>query len=198
MIATGTDIKPLECLLFLRDVRSRVYFEQMKGRGTRVLSPTDLQAVSGADARAKTHFVIVDAVGVCESDKTDSRPLEKKPTVAFDKLLLGVALGKRDEDTLTTLAGRLARLDRELDESARQEIRKLADGASLAQMSATLLRALDPDAIAEHATGKPGASPARSRARAIRGSEAAAHRRRKRSVRPPGPARCPREAQAAA
>ena len=115
MIATGTDIKPLECLLFLRDVRSRVYFEQMKGRGTRVLTPTDLQAVSGADARAKTHFVIVDAVGVCESDKTDSRPLEKKPTVAFDKLLLGVALGKRDEDTLTTLAGRLARLDRELD-----------------------------------------------------------------------------------
>ena len=78
MIATGTDIKPLECLLFLRDVRSRVYFEQMKGRGTRVLSPTDLQAVSGADARAKTHFIIVDAVGVCESDKTDSRPLGEK------------------------------------------------------------------------------------------------------------------------
>ena len=113
MIATGTDIKPLECLLFLRDVRSRVYFEQMKGRGTRVLTPTDLQAVSGEDARAKTHFVIVDAVGVCESDKTDSRPLEKKPTLAFDKLMLGVALGKRDEDTLTTLAGRLARLDRD-------------------------------------------------------------------------------------
>ena len=57
MIATGTDVKPLECLVFLRDVRSRVYFEQMKGRGTRVLSPTDLQAVSGAEARAKTHFV---------------------------------------------------------------------------------------------------------------------------------------------
>ncbi|MDR0353955.1 MAG: hypothetical protein LBI02_11655 [Opitutaceae bacterium] len=75
MIATGTDIKPLECLLFLRDVRSRVYFEQMKGRSsTRVLTPTDLQAVSGAEAAAKTHFVIVDAVGVCESDKTDSRP----------------------------------------------------------------------------------------------------------------------------
>ena len=124
MIATGTDIKPLECLLFLRDVRSRVYFEQMKGRGTRVLTPTDLQAVSGADARAKTHFVIVDAVGVCESDKTESRPLERQPTVAFDKLLLGVALGKRDEDTLTTLAGRLARLDRELDQPGKQEIQQ--------------------------------------------------------------------------
>ncbi len=75
MIATGTDIKPLEVLLFLRDVRSRVYFEQMKGRGTRVLSPTDLQSVSGEDARAKTRFVIVDAVGVCETDKTESHPL---------------------------------------------------------------------------------------------------------------------------
>lgn len=160
MIATGTDIKPLECLLFLRDVRSRVYFEQMKGRGTRVLTPTDLQAVSGADARAKTHFVIVDAVGVCESDKTDSRPLEKQPTVKFDKLLLGVALGKRDEDTLTTLAGRLARLDRELDSAQRRQITEIAGGKTIAQMSATLLRAIDPNAIAERATGKPGASPA--------------------------------------
>jgi type I restriction enzyme R subunit len=160
MIATGTDIKPLECLLFLRDVRSRVYFEQMKGRGTRVLTPTDLQAVSGADARAKSHFVIVDAVGVCESDKTDSRPLEKQPTVKFDKLLLGVALGKRDEDTLTTLAGRLARLDRELDSAQRQQITEIAGGKTIAQMSATLLRAIDPNAIAERATGMPGTSPA--------------------------------------
>ena len=156
MIATGTDIKPLECLLFLRDVRSRTYFEQMKGRGTRVLTATDLQAVSGADAHAKTHFVIVDAVGVCESDKTDSRPLERQPTVAFDKLLLGVALGKRDEDTLTTLAGRLARLDRELDPAQRQQVTEVAGGKTLAVMSAALLRAIDPDVIAEKATGKPG------------------------------------------
>jgi type I restriction enzyme, R subunit len=83
MIATGTDIKPLEVLIFLRDVRSRVYFEQMKGRGTRVLTPTDLQSVSGEDARAKTHFVLVDSVGLCESDKTESRPLDRKPTRAF-------------------------------------------------------------------------------------------------------------------
>ena len=146
MIATGTDIKPLECLLFLRDVRSRVYFEQMKGRGTRTLTPTDLQAVSGEDARAKAGFIIVDAIGVCESDKTDSRPLERQRTVAFDKLLLGVALGKRDEDTLTTLAGRLARLDRELTEPQRKELATLAGGATLAQLSANILKAIDPDA----------------------------------------------------
>jgi len=160
MIATGTDIKPLECLVFLRDTRSRTYFEQMKGRGTRVVSPTDLQAVSGADARAKTHFVIVDAVGVCESDKTDSRPLERQRSVAFDQLLLGVALGKRDEDTLTTLAGRLARLDREISRDTSRKLAGLAGGKSLAELSGALLRAVDPDAIAEHATGIPGAAPA--------------------------------------
>ena len=160
MIATGTDIKPLECLLFLRDTRSRTYFEQMKGRGTRVLTPTDLQSVSGADARAKTHFVLVDAVGVCESDKSDSRPLERQRSVAFDKLLLGVALGKRDEDTLTTLAGRLARLDRELSREDARKLAELSGGQSLSHLSNSLLRALDPDAIAEKATGKPGASPA--------------------------------------
>lgn len=145
MIATGTDIKPLECLLFLRDVRSRVYFEQMKGRGTRVLSSTDLQAVSGADAVAKTHFVIVDAVGVCESDKTDSRPLERQRSVPFDKLLLGVALGKRDEDTLTTLAGRLAQLDREITPPQRKQLSELAGGKTLSDLSVALLRAFDPD-----------------------------------------------------
>jgi type I restriction enzyme, R subunit len=160
MIATGTDIKPLECLLFLRDTRSRTYFEQMKGRGTRVLSATDLQAVSGADARAKTHFVIVDAVGVCESDKTDSRPLERQRSVAFDKLLLGVALGKRDEDTLTTLAGRLARLDREIPRDEAKKLTELAGGKSLSELAGTLLRAIDPDTIAERATGQPGAPPA--------------------------------------
>jgi type I restriction enzyme R subunit len=147
MIATGTDIKPLECLLFLRDTRSRTYFEQMKGRGTRVLTATDLQAVSGADAHAKTHFVIVDAVGVCESDKTDSRPLERQRTVAFPALLLGVALGKRDEDTLTTLAGRLARLDREINHEDTQVLKDLAGGKSLGEMSKDLLNACDPDYI---------------------------------------------------
>ena len=151
LIATGTDIKPLEVLLFMRDVRSRTFFEQMKGRGTRVLTPTDLQAVSGADARAKTHFVIVDAVGVCESDKTESRPLERQPTVAFPTLLLGVALGKRDEDTLTTLAGRLTRLDQSLNREDAKKLSELAGGKSLGELAKNLLNAFDPDEIERRA-----------------------------------------------
>ena len=160
MIATGTDIKPLEVLLFLRDVRSRVYFEQMKGRGTRVLSSTDLKAVSGEEAKAKTHFVIVDAVGVCESDKTESRPLERLPGVSFGNLLTQVAMNDRSEATLTSLASRLARLDRAVLPERRAELAALAGGKTLAELSAALLRAFDPDAVAEAATGKPGAEPA--------------------------------------
>jgi type I restriction enzyme R subunit len=156
MIATGTDVKPIEVLIFLRDVRSRVYFEQMKGRGTRVLTPTDLQAVSGAEAHAKTHFVIVDAVGVCESDKTESRPLDRKPTAPLKNLLQRVIFpGGRDEDTLTTLASRLARLDRELDDAQREQIVKASGGATPAKLAASLLRAFDPDAVATFASGDP-------------------------------------------
>lgn len=156
MIATGTDVKPIEVLIFLRDVRSRVYFEQMKGRGTRVLTPTDLQAVSGAEARAKTHFVIVDAVGVCESDKTESRPLDRQPAVALKALLQRVIFpGGRDEDTLTTLASRLARLDRELDPAQRAQIAEAAGGKTPATLAAALLRAFDPDAIATSVAGDP-------------------------------------------
>ncbi|HVF71403.1 MAG TPA: type I restriction-modification enzyme R subunit C-terminal domain-containing protein [Chthoniobacterales bacterium] len=156
MIATGTDVKPLECLVFLRDVRSRVYFEQMKGRGTRVLSPTDLQAVSGAEARAKTHFVIVDAVGVCESDKTDSRPLDRKPTEKLESIMLGVALGKRDEDTLTTLAARLARMEQALDSGEKSRITAVTGGKTLSEMANKLLQSVDPDKIAEQAAEKAG------------------------------------------
>lgn len=150
MISTGTDIRPLECLLFMREIKSRVYFEQAKGRGTRTISQTEFQAVT-PDARNKTHFVIVDAVGVCENDKTDSRPLERKRSVSFDRLIDSVALGVRDPDTLSSLAGRLARLDRAIDPADRQEISETADGIALPQIVGNLLNAVDPDHQAEKA-----------------------------------------------
>ena len=150
MISTGTDIRPLECLLFMRDVKSGVYFEQMKGRGTRTLSSTDLMSVT-PDAVHKSGFVIVDAVGVCESDKTDSRPLERKRSVPFDKLVTSVALGVRDEDTLTSLAGRLARLDKEIDDDERKELASATGGKSLVNVVNGLLDAVDPDKQLEKA-----------------------------------------------
>ena len=144
MVATGTDIKPLECIIFMRNVRSQVYFEQMKGRGTRTISSTDLHAVT-PDTHNKTHFVIVDAVGVCENDKTDSRPLERKQSVPFDKLLESVMLGNQETDTLTSLAGRLARLDHEIGDDARKQIAEVSGGISLQRMIHALFDAMDPD-----------------------------------------------------
>ncbi len=150
MISTGTDIKPIECIIFMRDVKSRIYFEQMKGRGTRTLSTTELNAVT-PDAKYKTHFIIVDAVGVCESDKTDSRPLERKHSVPFDKLLLSIALGNRDTDTITSLAGRLAKLEKEIEKDERQEIEKATNGIPLKSIIHNLLSATDPDQAIEKA-----------------------------------------------
>ena len=144
MVATGTDIKPLECIIFMRNVKSPVYFEQMKGRGTRTISPTDLRAVT-PDAHHKTHFIIVDAVGVCENDKTDSRPLERKRSLPFDKLLESVMLGNQDPDTLTSLASRLTRLDREIKDDGREQIAAVSGGISLQRIIHALFDAIDPD-----------------------------------------------------
>ena len=113
MIATGTDIKPVEIVFFMRDVRSRSFFEQMKGRGVRTISPTEFKAVT-PDAPNKDRFVIVDAVGVTEHQQSDSFTLERQRTVPFDKLLDLISMGNRDPDVLSSLASRLARLNRKL------------------------------------------------------------------------------------
>ena len=102
MIATGTDVKPIECLIFMRDVRSKNYFEQMKGRGTRTLGKDDLQKVTPSATENKDHFVIVDAVGVTKSKKTETRTLERKPSVSMKELMMNVAMGSKDEDILTS------------------------------------------------------------------------------------------------
>jgi len=156
MIATGTDIKPLECVFFMRMIRSRSFFEQMKGRGVRVINDTDLQAVT-PDAAAKTHFVIVDAVGVCEEDKTDSRPLEKKPTVSLEKLLQAVALGNTESEVISSIAGRFARLEKKLDPAGKGEIEKLA-GKGLKELTGDLIAAIDPERQIEQARSDFGVS----------------------------------------
>lgn len=158
MIATGTDIKPLEIVMFMRTVRSRVLFEQMKGRGVRVINPTDLQGVT-ADAKAKTRFVIVDCVGATEQAFTETAPMDRKRAESFESLLKSVSVTVPDEETVLTLASRLARLDRELTDEDRDGIAKLADGESLKTISARLLMACDPDAQLAAARKSHGLAP---------------------------------------
>ena len=150
MIATGTDVKPLECLLFLRDVRSLTYFEQMKGRVCRVIDADKLQSVT-PDSRQKTHFVIVDAVGVCESLKSTSKPLDRKPNVALAALLDLAGKGAVEADLVSALADRLTKLGQQLTDEQRAEIEKIA-GQPIAALSAELLHSIDPETIAETAS----------------------------------------------
>ncbi|WP_243217798.1 type I restriction-modification enzyme R subunit C-terminal domain-containing protein [Methylobacter sp. S3L5C] len=151
MIATGTDVKPLEVLLFMRDVRSKGYYEQMKGRGVRSLGFDDLKRVSNSADSAKTRFVLIDAVGVEKSLKTESRPLEKKPGVALKDLLQGIAIGHRDDDTVLSLANRLLRLSKQLDDKAQARIEKVSGGIPVSELAKRLITAIDPDKIIEAA-----------------------------------------------
>jgi type I restriction enzyme R subunit len=158
MISTGTDIRPLEALIFMRAVKSRLLFEQMLGRGTRVVKRTELQAVT-PDAREKTRFVIVDAVGVVEQEHVETGTLERKRSVPFKQLLEAVAVGQRDADTLSSLAGRLARLETRLTEAERAEVTTLSGGRTLRDLANALLDAIDPDLAATDAVGA-GLAPA--------------------------------------
>ncbi len=147
MIATGTDVKPLECLLFMRDVKSRNYFEQMKGRGTRIINLDDLKKVTPSAKLTKDHYVIVDAVGVTKSLKTDSRPLEKKPGVPLKDLLAAITVGARDEDLFTSLANRLTRLEKQLTDKEKSAFVAKANSKTITQVVKELLNAYNPDTL---------------------------------------------------
>jgi type I restriction enzyme R subunit len=159
MIATGTDIKPLECIVFMRDVRSQAYYEQMKGRGTRVIGDDVLKKVT-PDAPTKTRFVLVDAVGVTETDKTETKSLESKPSVSTEKLMQQIAMGDRSPESLQTLGNRLIRLDSKLSDPQRKQINKQlhtaleqmgesTEEASLTLVAAKLIHAGNTDYLAE-------------------------------------------------
>lgn len=155
MIATGTDVKPIECLIFMRDVRSRNYFEQMKGRGTRTLGKDDLQKVTPSATENKDHFVIVDAVGVTKSKKSETRTLERKPSVSLKNLMMNVALGARDEDTLTSLASRIIRLNSQMTASERKAFTETV-GMPAGNLAEKLLDAFDEDVLTHAAQAQFG------------------------------------------
>lgn len=155
MIATGTDVKPIEMVVFMRMVRSRNFFEQMKGRGVRTIADTDLRVVT-PDADHKDRFVLVDAVGVTETKLLEATPLERKRGVSLEKLLHQISLGQVSEDAVSSLASRLARIDRQITQIDKARLEEAA-GTSLDQLKTGLVDAIDPDAqlaAAQHATGK--------------------------------------------
>jgi type I restriction enzyme, R subunit len=145
MIATGTDVKPLECLLFMRSVKSRSYFEQMIGRGVRIIDDTDFRAVTD-DAKQKDRFLVVDAVGVTDTPLIETmQPLERKPNQSLQALFKLVGFGNKDPEVASTIAGRLARLEKRLTRDDRERLTALAGGTDLGTIAHRIVEALDPD-----------------------------------------------------
>lgn len=158
MIATGTDIRPVEIVMFLRSVKSRVLFDQMKGRGVRIIDPTELQAVT-PDATSKTHFVIVDCVGVVESELLDCQPLERNKSISLAALLEHVAMGGTNPEHLATLASRLSRIDKQATHEQQSRIENVSGGIGLDDLARGLVSALDGDRQDELARQKFGIAP---------------------------------------
>lgn len=107
LVATGTDVKPLEVVLFMNDVKSDVLYTQMKGRGCRVINEDKLREVT-PNANTKECFYIVDAVGVTEHDKTIPKPKgpggEPKPKVpTLEQLLEYLSYGEVSDENLAFL-----------------------------------------------------------------------------------------------
>jgi type I restriction enzyme R subunit len=161
MIATGIDVKPIECLIFMRDVRSKNYFEQMLGRATRTLDYENLHRVSPLAKERKLGYIIVDAVGVTKSQKTTSRQLERNPTISLRTLMMNVATGgAHDEDTLTSLASRLIRLDKVMTDKEKTGFNEICSENCI-DVAKNLLNIFDEDFVLESAQKKLGiASPA--------------------------------------
>lgn len=156
MIATGTDMRPLECLIFMRNVKSKGYFEQMKGRGTRTIKFEELKKVTPSAIVTKDHFVIVDAVGIMKTLKTDSRPLERKRTVPLKDLMNAAMMGTVDEDLFVSLAGRLGRIEKQISPDEKNKFQEFAKGKSINQMVKDLLATFDPDKVESFAVTKFG------------------------------------------
>lgn len=146
-ISTGTDIKPVECLLVLRMVQSRSYWEQMKGRGVRKMDPNEFWAVTpGAreEGVVKDHFVVVDCVGLTDEDRAwaETRPLDRKPNIPLKSLLQDVGQGITNDDLLSTLAARLNRLQGRLTGDEEHEVEEVAR-VGLGVMAERLIKATD-------------------------------------------------------
>lgn len=150
MIATGTDVRALECVIFLRSVRSAVLFEQMKGRGARTIDATELREVTpdADDDVTKDRFVLIDAAGVTTSPLVDARPMipATGKQVSLAKLLDKTGTKSISAEEAEVLQRRLSRLNQQLKEDERDLLTHTAGGVTLSEIARGIVDAVDVDA----------------------------------------------------
>ncbi len=159
LVATGTDVKPLEVVLFMKDVHSDVLYTQMKGRGCRVISDDKLKEVT-PNADTKECYYIVDAVGVTESEKNIPKPgagQGPKRALSLEHLLERLAHNEVSDDNLMLLRDYCSTINRRYEESVLFSRhldyfitnygfapRKLANDINTAFAEGTLVEYIDP------------------------------------------------------
>ena len=147
LVATGTDVKPLEVLIFMRDVNSESLYVQMKGRGVRTITDDALRNVT-PNADSKDIFYLVDAIGVTEHVKNSQAP---EPTdgvnISLEKLLEQITHGYLPDDNLRLLAARLARINSKSTEEQRAEFTDLA-GMEMKEIASNIYEAFENGSLA--------------------------------------------------
>ncbi len=143
LVATGTDVKPLEVLIFMRDVWSITLYTQMKGRGVRTISDEALRNAT-PNATSKDYFYLVDAVGVTEHEMFLRPNGPDLPFISLHELLERLTHGEVSDGLLADLVGKLSRIDRKLSEETekRQKFTAMA-GISIIDLAASVRNALE-------------------------------------------------------
>ena len=143
LVATGTDVKPLEVVMFMRDVESLPLYIQMKGRGVRTIGDEQLRNVT-PNAFSKDCFYLVDAVGVTEHEKTIPTATDEATTkiITLRELLECISHGYISDEYLKRLAATLARIFNKADDSQRKEFARLSHD-DMKELSARIYDALE-------------------------------------------------------
>ena len=150
LVATGTDIKPLEVVMFMRDVASETLYVQMKGRGVRTIGDEQLRNVT-PNAFSKDLFYLVDAVGVTEHEHSIIGPYEGpgEPILTLKELFERITHGNVCDEYLRILAGRLSRIHKKSSEMERQEFIKIAN-IDINNIAAGIYEALELNLLPEY------------------------------------------------
>lgn len=148
LVATGTDVKPLEVVMFMRDVQSEQLYIQMKGRGCRRIGDAALRAVT-PNAVSKDQYILVDAVGVTEHAKSIEAPTtEPVPnTITLKDLLEKISHGNLQDEYLQTLASRLGRIHNKCNDEDRAKFAALSGGYQIAEIASNIFKAFEDNTL---------------------------------------------------
>jgi len=150
LVATGTDVKPIEVVMFMRDVESASLYTQMKGRGVRTIGDEQLKIVT-PNAHSKDLFYLVDAVGVTEHEKHLTPPATNPaaPVVPLEALLEQITHGNVDDERLRLLSGRLSRINYKAGDVDREKFKEIA-GIGMKEMAINIYKALEGGQLPEY------------------------------------------------